>query len=109
MYYGLLIENHYTLIIEPSTQIVKPAPIWAIQYMRALELLIFPDARAQAVIAGLKWPPEILPPSPIAVASAATIKRGEEVNETAPIRRHVPRYSTKAGVFIVYNNEIFSC
>jgi hypothetical protein len=80
---------------------------WAIQYIIALELVIFPDARAHAVIAGLKCPPETLPPSAIATARAETTYRGDEVNDTAPIRRQVPRYSTKAGVYIVYKNEIF--
>jgi len=43
------------------------------------------------------------------ISKAATIKRGDEVNEIDPISKHVPRYSTKAGVYIVYKNEIFSC
>ena len=93
--------------MDPRIQMVSPAPNWAIQYINALELLIFPEVRAHAVIAGLKWPPEILPPSAIAVASAATIKRGDDVKAIAPISKHVPRYSIKTGVYIVYKNEIF--
>jgi len=95
------------LIIEPRIQILRPAPNCAIQYIKALELLIFPEVRAHAVIAGLKWPPEIFPPSAIAKATAAIIKRGDDVNATAPIIKHVPRYSIKTGVYIVYKDEIF--
>ena len=59
-----------------------------------------PEARAQAVIAGLKCPPEIFPPNPIAIPKAARINTGVPVNDTAPIKRAVPRNSTKAGPII---------
>jgi hypothetical protein len=76
--------------------------------VRALALLIFPARRAQAVIAGLKCPPETLPPNEIAIASAATIISAEPVNDTAPINKLVPRNSTNAGVYIVlsYTREM---
>lgn len=68
--------------------------------MSAFDFPIFPDTKAHAVIAGLKWPPEILPPNAIAIAKEATIRRGVPVNDTAPIKRLVPKNSTKAGVYI---------
>ncbi len=63
-------------------------------------MLIFPEARAQEVTAGLKCPPEIFPPNAIATASAETISRGVPVKETVPTKRDVPRNSMKAGVYI---------
>ena len=50
----------------------------------------------------MKWPPEIFPPKAIAIASDATIKRGTPVNEIVPIKREVPKNSTKAGDSISY-------
>ena len=44
--------------------------------MTALFWLIFPAARDHAVIAGLKCPPDIFPPSPMARARADTTKIG---------------------------------
>lgn len=53
-----------------------------------------------AVIAGLKWPPEVLPPRPIAIAIAARTKIEFDVNATAPKTNDVPRNSTTTGVSI---------
>jgi hypothetical protein len=65
-------------------------------------LLSFPDANAIAVTAGLKCPPEILPPRPIATASAATIRTGTPVKATVPTNREVPKNSTNTGDSISY-------
>jgi hypothetical protein len=69
-------------------------------YERAFDLPIFPDAKAQAVTAGLKCPPEIFPPNPMAIPRAAIINTGVPVKDIVAIKRAVPRYSTKAGVII---------
>ena len=88
------------------TQINIPAASCAIIYVNAFDFPILPDASAQAVIAGLKCPPDILPPRPIAIASAATINTGLDTKDTVPIKRLVPRNSTNAGVYILYLKQM---
>ncbi len=73
------------------------AAICARMYETAFAWPIFPEERAHRVTAGLKCPPEILPPRPTARANAATIKTGVPVNEMDPIKRAVPKNSTKVG------------
>jgi hypothetical protein len=75
-------------------------------YDKALDLPIFPDNKAHAVTAGLKWPPDILPPNPMAIAKAATIRTGTPVKEMVPIKSDVPRNSTRAGDSIYTKNHI---
>lgn len=65
-----------------------------------MDFPIFPDISAHAVIAGLKCAPDILPPRELAIATAAKTRRGVPVKDTAPIKRLVPKNSTKAGVYI---------
>jgi len=77
-------------------------------YPTALACPILPDAKAHAVTAGLKCPPEIFPPNEIAIASADTINRGAPVKDTAPTRREVPKNSTSVGENIyTIDNKVY--
>jgi len=85
------------------------AHIWASIYATALACPILPDASAHSVTAGLKCPPEILPPRAIAIARAATINTGTPVKDTAPTRTDVPRNSTSVGENIYTYRLSFYC
>lgn len=88
------------------TQIKAAAPSWASIYDKALDFPIFPESNAHAVTAGLKCPPDILPPNAMAIAKAATINTGTPVNEIVPIKSAVPKNSTRAGDSIYTKNHI---